>query len=164
MRKICGFVFTIMLLISNSVFGQIGQTYSKVQKLYGEKNYPGLELRKEGNLLVEDKTISSNEHRMFMYNSDSILIVLAIGHLDSSLTKAEAVSIIQLELPAFQQKKTVKMGAISYFWDTEHNYLIAMNSATSNSTYPLTSLVLIIDPTLIEFHTSHITEWKLEEK
>jgi hypothetical protein len=154
----------VILILScvSSTYSQIGKTYRQVQELYEKKNYPSLELRIEGPFLVEDKEINENEIHMIMYNFDSIVVGVAIGYTDSSITELDLKQLIIEELPKFNREKITKIDGKTYWLDIKNNFLILLNHSSSEELFPLTGVAFITDSRVIKNLTSGITDWKNE--
>jgi len=155
--------FSLLLfltIISTKLPAQLGKTYREVQALYGEVNLPGLSLRTEGNVMVEDKKTADNEVRMMMYNKDSVVVVVAIGRLDTSITQWVYLDFIKNEMPDFKMNRATYHDGCLHQWDTVHNYLIIYGPAQQGKLFPNTSMVFITDPAIIKDFISAIEEWK----
>ena len=139
---------------------QLGKTYREVQALYGEVNLPGLGLRTEGNVMVEDKKTADKEVRMMMYNKDSVVGVVAIGRLDTSITQWVYLDFLKNEMPDFKMNRATYHDGCLYQWDTVHNYLIIYGPAQQGKLFPNTSMVFITDLAIIKDFISAIEEWK----
>jgi hypothetical protein len=139
---------------------QLGKTYREVQALYGEVNLPGLSLRTEGNVMVEDKKTADNEVRMMMYNKDSVVVVVAIGRLDTSITQWVYLDFLKNEMPDFKMNRATYHDGSLHQWDTVHHYLIVYGPAQQGKLFPNSSMVFITDPDIIKFFVSEIEEWK----
>jgi hypothetical protein len=149
----------IVLLIINEGFGQLGKTYKETQRLYPNTI---IALRNEGNLLVEDKQVSDKEVRMIMYNSDSNVVVVVIGFLDSALTDSGLITVIKKELPQFYKTKFAKNGDQTLWLDSINNYLVVLHPVSPSQTFPLAGLSLLTDPSGIRFWIQGITSWRRE--
>ena len=149
---LCGFQLTSQ--------AQLGKTYREVQVLYGEVNLPGLNLRSEGNILVEDKKTGDKEVRMFMYNQDSTVVGVAIGRLDTSITQWVYLDFLKNEMPDFKMNRAVYHNGCLHQWDTVHNYLIVYGPTQQGKLFPNFSMVFITDPGIIKLFVSRIEEWK----
>ena len=149
---LCGFQLTSQ--------AQLGKTYREVQALYGEVNLPGLNLRNEGSIMVEDKKTGDNEIRMMMYNKDSTVLGVAIGRLDTSITQWVYLDFLKNEMPGFKMNRAVYHNGCLHQWDTVHHYLIVYGPAQQGKLFPNSSMVFINDPALIKIFVSRIEEWK----
>jgi hypothetical protein len=155
--------FSLLLLltiITTKLPAQLGKTYREVQALYGEVNLPGLNLRSEGNILVEDKKTGDKEVRMMMYNKDSTVVGVAIGRLDTSITQWVYLDFLKNEMPGFKMNRATYHDGCLHQWDTVHNYLIIYGPAQQGKLFPNTSMVFITDPAIIKDFISGIEEWK----
>ena len=155
--------FSLLLLltiISTKLPAQLGKTYREVQVLYGEVNLPGLGLRNEGSIMVEDKKTADNEVRMLMYNKDSAVVGVAIGRLDTSITQWVYLDFLKNEMPDFKMNRATYHDGCLHQWDTVHNYLIIYGPAQQGKLFPNSSMVFITDPAIIKDFISGIEEWK----
>jgi hypothetical protein len=139
---------------------QLGKTYREVQALYGEVSLPGLNLRSEGNIMVEDKKTAYNEVRMMMYNKDSTVVGVAIGRQDTSITQWVYLDFLKNEMPDFKMNRAVYHNGGLHQWDTVHNYLIIYGPSQQGKLFPNSSMVFITDPDIIKVFVSRIEEWK----
>lgn len=150
-------IVTALAFLVNLSTAQIGKTHAEVQELYGHESLPGLELRKEGKHLVEDKKISDDEIRMIIYNSDSIVVGVALAFPRDAITESVYEVIINEELPLFQGYKTAKKGD-AYCRYGEHG-LILLNPLEPENVFPISSFVIMTDPVIIDSWTEEIEEW-----
>lgn len=155
--------FSLLLLltiISTKLPAQLGKTYREVQALYGEVSLPGLNLRNEGNIMVEDKKTADNEVRMMMYNKDSTVIGVALGRLDTSITQWVYLDFLKNEMPDYKMNRSVYHNGCLHQWDTMHHYLIVYGPSQAGKLFPNSSMVFINNPELIKIFVSRIEEWK----
>ncbi|TVQ80187.1 MAG: hypothetical protein EA358_02440 [Flavobacteriales bacterium] len=150
-------IVTFLAFLVNLSTAQIGKIHSEVQELFGNESLPGLELRKDGNYLVEDKKISDDEIRMIIYNSDSIVVGVAFAFPNDAITESDYDAILNEELPLFQEYKTAIKGDAACRYG-EHG-LILLNPAGAENVFPISSFVIMTDPVIIDRWTKGIEEW-----
>ena len=154
------FFFLVLCGIQINAEAQMGKTYHEVQIQFGEVNLPGLNLRTEGDMLVEDKKTGEHEVRMLMYNKDSVVVGIGVGRLDTSITTWVYLDLLKNELPLFKMNRSVYHNGCLHQWDTVHQYLIIYGPSQQGKVFPNTSLVMVSDPSIIRSFIGRIDDWK----
>ena len=147
----------VTFLFTQLTLAQLRKSYSEIHKLYPEASSKGL--RGEGSFLIEELTLSKDEKKMITYTKDSIAI--AVGTLNKNfMDEASFKNLIASEIPNFKVSKTATVNTMIYYYDSVNNYLIMTNPQSENNKFPLKSVMLVIEPFIIEAWTKNITNWE----
>ena len=148
----------VAFLFTQLTLAQLRKSYSEIHKLYPEASSKGL--RAEGSFLVEDLIVSKDEKKMITYTKDSIAI--AVGTLNKNfMDEASFKNLIASEIPNFKVSKTATtVNTMIYYYDTVNKYLVMTNPQSENNKFPLKSVMLVIEPFIIEAWTKNITNWE----
>ena len=64
------------------------------------------------------------------------------------------------KFPNFKVSKTATVNTMIYYYDSVNNYLVMTNPQSENNKFPLKSVMLVIEPFIIEAWTKKITNWE----